>query len=87
MKAFLSERASGFENTAAPILQTFSRHIRTHTPLIKRPASLRAFRYRGNACRYDLRSSGTLPPLAASLAITCLCSQMFMVAESLVSPV
>ena len=31
-------------------------------------------------------SGGGLPPLAASFAITCLCSQMFMVAESLVSP-
>jgi hypothetical protein len=36
---------------------------------------------------YHLTSAGSLPPLAASLAITCLCSQMFMVAESLVSPV
>lgn len=35
----------------------------------------------------QLRSSGgTMPPFSASLAMTCLCSQMFMVAESLVSP-
>src|SRR5262245_29595270 len=34
-----------------------------------------------------LRSLGTIPPFAATLAITCLCSQMFMVAESPVSPV
>src|SRR5689334_11231120 len=34
-----------------------------------------------------LISGGSLPPLAASLVITCLCSQMFMLAESLVSPV
>ena len=33
-----------------------------------------------------LRSSGTLPPFSASLVMTCLCSQMFMEAESLVSP-
>ena len=34
-----------------------------------------------------LRLSGTLPPLCASLVITCLCSQIFMAAESLASPV
>jgi len=34
-----------------------------------------------------LMSEGSLPPLAASFAITCLCSHTFMVAESLVSPV
>src|SRR5664279_1606008 len=34
-----------------------------------------------------LISGGSLPPLAASCAIICLCSQMFMLAESLVSPV
>ena len=33
------------------------------------------------------KSAGTLPPFAASLAITCLCNQTFIVAESLVSPV
>src|SRR5215472_17348134 len=32
-------------------------------------------------------SAGNLPPLAASFAMTCLCNQTFMVAESLVSPV
>lgn len=36
---------------------------------------------------YDLSSSGTLPPLAASLIMTCLCSQMFIAAESSVLPV
>src|SRR5258708_2264517 len=36
---------------------------------------------------HHLTSDGSLPPLAASLVITCLCSQMFMLAESLVSPV
>ena len=39
-------------------------------------------RYRGY-----IRLAGTFPPFAASLAITCLCSQMFIVAESFVSPV
>ena len=39
------------------------------------------------AIAHHLTSAGSLPPLAASLDITCLCSQMFMVAESLVSPV
>src|SRR3984893_8083820 len=34
-----------------------------------------------------LISGGSLPPFAASLVITCLCSHTFMVAESLVSPV
>jgi hypothetical protein len=33
------------------------------------------------------KSSGTLPPLSASFCITCLCSQMFIEAESFVSPV
>ena len=35
----------------------------------------------------SFRSAGSFPPCAASLVITCLCSQTFMVAESLVSPV
>jgi hypothetical protein len=30
-----------------------------------------------------LISGGSLPPFAASFTITCLCSQIFMVAESL----
>ena len=33
-----------------------------------------------------LISGGSLPPLAASLDITCLCSQTFMLAESFMSP-
>jgi hypothetical protein len=33
------------------------------------------------------RSSGTLPPFSASFCITCLCSQMFIEAESFMSPV
>jgi hypothetical protein len=33
-----------------------------------------------------LISGGSLPPFAASFTITCLCSQMFMLAEALVSP-
>ena len=37
--------------------------------------------------RQCLISGGSLPPLAASLVMTCLCSQMFMLAESLLSPV
>jgi len=36
---------------------------------------------------HHLTSAGNFPPFAASLVITCLCSQIFMVAESLVSPV
>ena len=32
-------------------------------------------------------SSGTLPPFSASFSITCLCSQMFIVAELFLSPV
>ena len=35
----------------------------------------------------SFRSAGTLPPFAASLFMTWRCSQMFMVAESFVSPV
>jgi hypothetical protein len=34
-----------------------------------------------------LSSSGTLPPFSASFCMTCLCSQMFIEAESEVSPV
>jgi hypothetical protein len=34
-----------------------------------------------------LSSSGTLPPFSASFCITCLCNQMFIEAESDVSPV
>ena len=37
--------------------------------------------------RQCLISGGSLPPFAASFAITCLCSQTFMLAESLLSPV
>lgn len=39
---------------------------------------------RGN--RQSFKSAGTLPPLAANLFMTCLCSQMFMAAESPASP-
>ena len=42
---------------------------------------------RGRRIGYVFRSSGTLPPFSASLAMTCLCSQMFIAAESSVSPV
>src|SRR5262245_12715393 len=52
----------------------------------KRPASPRAFRIDLNEAQC-LISGGSLPPLAASLAMTCLCSQIFMLAESLLSPV
>jgi hypothetical protein len=31
-------------------------------------------------------SAGSLPPFAASLVITCLCSQIFILAESFMSP-
>jgi hypothetical protein len=33
-----------------------------------------------------LSESGTLPPFSASLIMTCLCSQIFMLAESFMSP-
>jgi hypothetical protein len=36
---------------------------------------------------YSLSSSGTLPPFSASFIMTCLCSQMFIDAESFISPV
>ncbi len=39
------------------------------------------------SCDYVLRVSGTLPPLSASLVITCLCSQMFISAEPFSAPV
>jgi hypothetical protein len=42
---------------------------------------------RPGSTRCYFSSSGTLPPLAATLIITCLCSQTFIFAESLVSPV
>src|SRR6201988_3125982 len=49
--------------------------------LRKRPAPIAGLPvcWRKRQC---LISGGSLPPLAASLAITCLCSQMFMLAES-----
>ena len=53
----------------------------------KRPALPRAFAWLNLTKRQCLISGGSLPPLAASLVITCLCSQMFMLAESLLSPV
>jgi hypothetical protein len=33
-----------------------------------------------------LRSSGTFPPFSANFCMTCLCSQMFIEAESFMSP-
>lgn len=36
---------------------------------------------------YYFKLSGTLPPFSASLRMTCLCNQIFIVALSLVSPV
>src|SRR5581483_8288055 len=47
----------------------------------------RAFCNRRVRHDHHLTSAGNFPPLAASFVITCLCNQMFMVAESLVSPV
>ena len=41
----------------------------------------------GLAGLYDFKSSGTLPPLSANFCMTCLCSQMFIAAESFISPV
>lgn len=46
--------------------------------------------WRGRRCKSSLylssRVCGILPPFAASFLITSLCSQMFIVAESFVSP-
>src|SRR5579872_2168441 len=53
----------------------------------KKARHTRAYRTRKVRRRHHLTSGGNFPPLAASFAITCLCNQMFMVAESLVSPV
>ena len=41
----------------------------------------------GKSFFQSFRSAGTLPPFAASLFMTWRCSQMFMLAESFVSPV
>jgi hypothetical protein len=61
---------------------------RFRTPLKQgRPAFPRAFACWTGTKRQCLISGGSLPPLAANLVITCLCSQMFMLAESLLSPV
>ena len=56
------------------------------------PALAKGPRERGPRCWLRpadqcLISGGSLPPFAASFAITCLCSQIFMLAESLLSPV
>src|SRR5579872_885675 len=53
----------------------------------KKARHARAFCARKVRRHHHLTSAGNFPPLAASFVITCLCSQMFMVAESLVSPV
>jgi hypothetical protein len=42
---------------------------------------------RPEICSYFRNSSGTLPPFSASFCMTCLCSQMFIDAESFLSPV
>ncbi len=55
------------------------------------PSTRRGFKnptsWRLSESPYFIRLLGTLPPLAASWLITCLMSQTFIVAESLVSPV
>ena len=71
------------------LLDVIPKHMRQHleskTPAPKRVLVIVLRRRRQIV--YVLRSSGTLPPLAASLFMTCLCSQMFMDAESFMSPV
>jgi hypothetical protein len=48
-----------------------------------KPAHDDTFRPRPTTVPQCFNSSGTFSPLAASLVITCLCSQIFMLAESL----
>ena len=52
-------------------------------PRLKIPTKRCFEAFRG---RQAFRLSGTLPPFSASLVITCLCSQIFMEAESFMSP-
>ena len=51
-----------------------------YTPLARAASHARVF-------NHVLRLSGTLPPLSASLVMTCLCSQTFISAEPLRAPV
>src|ERR1700722_6686286 len=65
------------------------RSLRGHgiaSELVEGPQPAGLFGLAETLC-HPLTSAGSLPPFAASLVITCLCSQTFMVAESLVSPV
>ncbi len=47
---------------------------------------LKRARLRLESCRQSFRLAGTLPPPSASLAMTCLCSQIFISAEPSSAP-
>ncbi|GAB6967148.1 hypothetical protein JCM25156A_11850 [Komagataeibacter kakiaceti JCM 25156] len=66
---------------AGPIRKTGGQACRARWPPPVRPPGKRPVPY------YFSRSGETLPPFCASFCITCACSQMFMDAESFVSPV
>ena len=84
-------RAPPVEFDAARAVSSWGARLAQKSPA-SRPGSIVA-RVRpacfGSSCFGSsyFSSSGTLPPLAASLAMTCLCSQMFILAESCMSPV
>ena len=88
-----SRRTYGAKS-ASSALASFKSLVSKRTPLAAETASVKevpaGLRARYSATRYRLQcfsSSGTLPPFSASFAITCLCSQTFIVAESSVLPV
>jgi hypothetical protein len=68
-----------FTSIDANLLSIRSRSADAHQEMPRAAAVIPALTY--------LSAGGTAPPLAANFAITSLCSQMFMLAESAVSPV
>ena len=65
----------------------WAQRLSTHTPSVAKKARANAgLDLCSQTRRQCLISGGSLPPFATSFAITCLCSQIFMLAESLLSP-
>src|SRR5882724_1923216 len=88
-RSLLGKRPLAFPAYRATRLKPFSVPIKSERRLYSFVLTrfLHANRYPlRSKTLYIFKSAGNLPPFSASLIRTCLCSQIFMVAESLVSP-
>ena len=68
---------------SSSIISTSIRKMRISSPECKRARAIAGPWFATERSGQCLISGGSLPPLAASLDITCLCSQTFMLAKSL----